>query len=55
MRKKAITTNCAKCEKMEVNDRSQMTCKWGKGKKAKILEPQKGKKPLYCNLIKETL
>lgn len=51
VRKKAITTDCAKCEKLNVSDENQMLCAWGKGK-AKILEPQKGKKPLYCNLIK---
>lgn len=52
MRKKAITSECAGCDLMKVNDRSQMTCTWGKGgrKQAKILEPQKGKKPLTCNL-----
>lgn len=50
-RKKCITTDCAKCEDMTVNNNNQMLCNWGKGK-AKILEPQKGKKPLYCNLIK---
>lgn len=51
LRKKAVTTNCAECEDMKVSDKNQMICHWGKGK-GKILEPQKGKKPLYCNLIK---
>ena len=50
-RVKAVTTDCAKCEKLEIDDNNQMLCNWGKGK-AKFLEPQKGKKPLYCNLIK---
>jgi len=48
MRKKAVTTECAECDDMKVNDKSQMVCNWGKG--GKILEPQKGKKPLSCNL-----
>ena len=51
VRKKAITTNCATCEELEITDKNQMLCNWGNGK-AKILESQKGKKPLYCNLIK---
>jgi len=49
MRTKAITSDCAACDLMKVNDKSQMICYWGKttGKK---LEPQKGKKPLFCKL-----
>jgi len=50
-KKKAITIDCVGCKKMEVNDTNQMMCHWGKGK-PKILEPQKGKKPLYCKLNK---
>jgi hypothetical protein len=49
MRTKSITTECAGCDDMKANDNSQMVCHWGKGE-PKILEPQKGKKPLYCKL-----
>lgn len=52
-RKKAITTSCAKCDVMKVNDDNQMTCNWGKNK-PKIMEPQKGKKPLKCKLKRDT-
>ena len=52
MRKKCITVNCAGCEKMSVNDMNQMLCGWGKGE-PKLLEPQKGKKPLNCRLIEQ--
>ena len=48
MRSKAITSDCAACEVMKVDDKSQMICHWGKGNK--ILHPQKGKKPLFCKL-----
>ena len=50
--KKTLTMDCLACEKMEKNDMNQMLCAWGK-KTKKVLEPQKGKKPLMCNLIKE--
>jgi len=52
MRKKAITSDCAGCDLMKVNERNQMTCGWSKGgrKQVKILLPQKGKKPLMCKL-----
>jgi len=47
---KAITSDCAACNLMKVNDLSQMICYWGKPKKGKKLMPQKGKKPLFCKL-----
>lgn len=50
VRKKRITIDCATCEKMVPNELKQLTCTWGKGKVLKILEPQKGKKPLNCRL-----
>ena len=48
MRKKAVTTDCAACDDMVVNEKNQMTCAWGQG--VKILATQKGKKPLKCKL-----
>ena len=33
MRTKAITSDCAACGVMKVNDESQMVCGWGKGNK----------------------
>jgi len=53
MRKKAITTDCVSCDKMSIDDDSRLLCSWGKGKKPKVMEPHKGKKPLTCNLIKD--
>jgi len=49
MRKKTLTTDCDKCEKMKVNDESQFMCHWGKGE-PKRLDPHKGKKPINCKL-----
>ena len=49
--KKAITSDCSGCHLMKVNDNHQMTCSWKKS--VKILEPQKGKKPLSCKLKRE--
>jgi len=51
MRTKAITSDCAACGVMKVNDESQMVCGWGKGNKR--LDPQKGKKPLFCKLKRD--
>jgi len=48
MRKKSVTSDCSACKLMKINKRSQMICHWGK--QEKILEPQKGKKPLICKL-----
>ena len=48
MRKKTVTTDCAACDKMFVNDSNNMTCSWGQA--VKVLLPQKGKKPRKCNL-----
>jgi len=50
MRTKAITSDCAACDIMHVDDKSQMVCHWGNKKNVKILLPQKGKKPLFCKL-----
>jgi len=47
---KAITSDCARCDLMKVNDLSQMICYWGKPKKGKKLIFQKGNKPLFCKL-----
>jgi len=49
MRKKAITMECDKCDLMKINSDNQMICHWGKGV-PKLMEPQKGKKPLPCRL-----
>jgi hypothetical protein len=49
--KKAITKDCIACDLMKVNDNNQMTCAWGKS--VKILNPQKGKRPLSCKLKRE--
>ncbi len=51
MRTKAITSDCASCTIMKVNDESHMICNWGKSPKR--LFPQKGKKPLFCKLNKD--
>jgi len=50
MKTKAITSDCTACDLMKINDNSQMICHWGKTKTGKKLEPQKGKKPLFCKL-----
>lgn len=50
MRKKVLTIDCNACDFCSVDDRSQFICGWGKGKK--IMEPQKGKKVIRCNLIR---
>jgi len=50
-RRKTLTSDCEKCDLMKLNNNSQMLCHWGT--KVKILEPQKGKNPLKCNLKKE--
>lgn len=52
MRKKVITNDCSSCDYMKINHKEQMTCSWGTGNTIKILETQKGKKPLTCNLKK---
>lgn len=52
MRSKCVTVDCSTCGLMTVNEIKQMTCTWGAGK-PKLLKPQKGKKPLECNLTKE--
>jgi len=49
MRTKAITSDCAACDRMKVTDGSDLMCHWGKGEPKK-LNPQKGKKPLFCKL-----
>lgn len=54
MRKKTLTTDCASCETyMKIDDDNNFTCSWGKGKKPKILEPHKGKKPIQCKLKRD--
>jgi len=52
MRKKCVTVDCVNCEHMSIGDNSELLCSWGKGKKPKLLEPQKGKRPLNCRLVK---
>jgi hypothetical protein len=53
MKTKCITTGCATCPNMKVNDNSQMVCHWSQeNSKGKVLVPQKGKKPLECRLMK---
>lgn len=52
MRKKALTTDCNGCNLCTVNDLSQFTCTWGKGK-PKIMFPAKGKKTLFCKLKRD--
>lgn len=49
MRKKALTTDCDKCDLMKVDEDARFNCHWGKGE-PKILEPHKGKKPIKCRL-----
>jgi hypothetical protein len=49
MRKKTLTMDCNQCNLMKVDEDSKFICHWGKGE-PKIMEPQKGKKPLYCKL-----
>ena len=46
-----MTVDCDMCDLMIINDIQQFQCEWGKG--GKILEPQKGRLPLECNLIKK--
>ena len=53
MRTKAITNDCQGCDELIINDKKQMVCHWGKSKQGKLLVPQKGKKPLFCNLKKK--
>ncbi len=49
MRKKILTTNCVSCNLMNIDDDNNCICRWGKGK-PKVLEPNKGKKPVQCKL-----
>ena len=52
MKAKAITVDCVSCSLLSADNKGHMTCNWGKTKKPKLLLPQKGKKPLSCQLIK---
>lgn len=51
LRKKTLTVDCDTCDDMIINDSQDFECNWGKG--GKILEPQKRKLPLECNLLKK--
>jgi len=51
LRRKTLTVDCDTCDYMIINNKQQFQCQWGQG--GKILEPQKGKNPLECNLIKK--
>lgn len=53
-RKKTLTTDCKNCSKLEITNNnltSHLICHWGN--KPKYMVEPKGKKPIFCNLIKE--
>jgi hypothetical protein len=49
-RHKVFTKDCSDCPKIKALELDTFLCVWGKGKVSKILEKQKGKKELHCNL-----
>ena len=53
MSRKTLTIDCPSCNKMKIDDDNNFTCSWGKGKKPKILEPHKGKRPIECKLKRD--
>jgi len=52
MRKKTLTTDCASCNLMKIDDNNNFICEWGVGE-PKVLEPHKGKKPIQCKLKRD--